>query len=456
MTSKKTLQMVEDQQKNDKSWKSFLKVYLVLAVLFFVMFTMRSTVTILQVFVPNLSTSFKVTEGTIAILFAIYNLSAAFVSLLIGPVVERFGYKLMMYIGMFIFATATMFSTFATKFWMMAITQVVAGIGAACFGPANIAYAGDFFPKTKRTTAIGLIMSSFYIGSIVAVPINSYIADLFNWQWGVRTMSIFSFLVFLMILFIIPRIKGKKITSEFKQNQSNVDVNDNETSLIKDKHPDSEVELSYINRMKQVLSNKYALGTFFITLFQRGGLFAMITLLSTWLVAEFNLETTTIGIVFMGAGIAALVSNTFFSWLADKVGKKAIILVGTSLTAIWIGIFPLISFTASMAIINIIILNFIGAISMGSYNAFITEITPCSKGTTLSINNTFGQISQAAAVAIIGKVIFDLTGNYFYCGLAAMTLYAISVILMLFFIRPKEIEKYNALRAKNNHLQENS
>jgi len=208
MTSKESIQLDENQQQNGKSWKSFLKVYLVLAVLFFVMFTMRSTVTILQVFVPNLSSAFSVTEGTIAIMFTIYNLSAAFVSLLIGPVVERFGYKLMMFTGMFIFATAVMFSTFATEFWTMAITQAVAGIGAACFGPANIAYAGDYFPKSKRTTAIGLIMSSFYIGSIIAVPINAYVADLLDWRWGVRTMSIFSFLVFLMILFAGNFIDG--------------------------------------------------------------------------------------------------------------------------------------------------------------------------------------------------------------------------------------------------------
>ncbi len=454
MKSKETLQLVKEPQKNDKSWKSFLKVNLILAVLFLVMFTMRSTVTILQVFVPNLSTSFEVTEGTITIMFAIYNLSAAIVSLLIGPIVERFGYKLMMYTGMFIFATATMFSTFATEFWMMATAQAVAGIGAACFGPANIAYAGDYFPKAKRTTAIGLIMSSFYIGSIVAVPINTFVADLLDWQWSVRIMSIFSFLVFLMIVFIIPRIKGKKIIDLFKLKECNVDSN--ETSPMKNEQLENQIELSYFNRMKRVLSNKYALGTFFITLFQRGGLFAMTTLLSTWLYKKFQLETTTIGFIFMGAGIAALISNTFFSWLADKVGKKLIIIVGTSLTAIWIGIFPLISFTSNLAIVNILILNFVGAISMGSYNAFITEVTPSSKGTALAINNTFGQISQAAAAAILGKIIFDFTGNYIYCGYTAMGFYIVSVILMFFFVRPKEIEKYNALRANTSQQQENS
>ena len=446
MSDKEALQLDDNLPKTERSWKGFLMFYLVLAALFFVMFTMRSTVSLLQVFVPDLSSTFAVSEGTIAITFTIYNLSAAFVSLVIGPVVERFGYKIMITTGMFIFAGAILLSTFATEFWMIATTQAIAGIGAAFFGPANIAYAGDYFPKEKRTVAIGLIMSSFYVGSIVAVPINSYIGDVLDWRWGIRIMAIFSFFVFLLILLAVPRIKGMNIRKR-KVQQPNLSAEvDTINSQI-----ENETQISYVNRMKQVLSNKYAVGTFFITLFQRGGLFAMTTLLSTWLEAKFSMGTTIIGIIFMAAGAAALVSNTFFSWVANKIGKKIIILGGTILTAIWIGIFPLISFTSALAITNIIILNFVGGISMGSYNTFVTEVAPQSKGTALAINNTFGQISQAGATAIIGKVIFDLTGEYIYCGFAAMGIYVICVILMFFFIRPKEIEKFNDSKKKDQN-----
>ena len=106
-----------------KDWKVFLRFYIVLGILFLVMFTMRSTVTILQVFVPDLSTTFGTTEGTTAIMFTIYNMSAALVSLFIGPISERLGYKLMLYIGMGIFAIATLLATFTTAFWMIALTQ---------------------------------------------------------------------------------------------------------------------------------------------------------------------------------------------------------------------------------------------------------------------------------------------------------------------------------------------
>ena len=133
----------------------------------------------------------------------------------------------------------------------------------------------------------------------------------------------------------------------------------------------------------------------------------MTALLSKWLEIKFSLTTTETGFFFLGAGVAALISNTLFSWIADKIGKRIIILVGTGLTGIWIGIFPFISSTVPIAIVSIIILNFFGAISMGSYNTHVTEVAPINKGTAVSINNTFGQLSQAGAVLLFGKIIFE-------------------------------------------------
>ncbi|MFW9922101.1 MAG: MFS transporter [Candidatus Thorarchaeota archaeon] len=411
----------------DEKWKGILKMYMILALLFLVMFTMRATVTILQVFVPDLSTSFKVTEGTVAIAFTIYNLTSAVISLLVGPLSERFGYKVMIYIGMLIFSLGIGLSSFAWEFWIFAIAQALAGVGAACFGPANIAFAGDYFPEERRTSAIGLIMSAFFVSSIIAVPINSYVADILDWQWGVRIMAIIAFLIFVLTLFFIP--KRKQILNSREEEEKSIEQSRIEINIT---------NISYIGRMKLVLSNKYALGTFFITLFQRGGLFGMTTLLTSWLKESFGLEKTEAGLIFMGAGIAALISNSIFSYLADKVGKKIIIIAGTALTGIWAGIFPLISVTLTSAIICIIVFNFFGGISMGSYNTHITEVAPESKGTALAINNTFGQLSIAIIVALLGKGIYDKTGEYFYCGLVTMGIYFICVIMMLFIIKGRK------------------
>ncbi|MHA1244319.1 MAG: MFS transporter [Candidatus Heimdallarchaeota archaeon] len=421
-------------------WYNFLKIYLVIAILFLVMFTMRSTITMLQIYVPKFVDTFDQTKGNITFMFTIYNLTAAVISFIAGPITKKVGYKLMIFTGMGIFALATGLSVFATKYWMIASCQSLAGFGAALFGPANIAYAGDYFDDKRKATAIGLIMSSFYISSIITAPINSIIADKINWRWGVGMMAIIGLITFILILLLLPKIKGKNKTEDTPINEQK--AND-ETEL-----PVSRTEnTSYVLSLRKVLSNKYAVGTFFITLFQRGGLFAMTALLSTWLDDKFGLSTTETGYFFLGAGVAALISNTLFSWISNKIGKRTIIIVGTTLTGIWIGIFPIISVNVTMAVISIIILNFFGAMSMGSYNTFITEVSPDNKGTAVAINNTFGQLSQAGVVFLFGKIIYDLTDNqfsYMYCGFAAMGIFLICIILMLIFVRPKKIEEYIA------------
>ncbi|MBD3189519.1 MAG: MFS transporter [Candidatus Heimdallarchaeota archaeon] len=422
-------------------WQKFLKYYLILGLLFLVMFTMRATLTMLQIFVPDLSQNFGLSEGRITLVFTIYNISAAGFSLFLGPVTERVGYKISIFLGMFLFGVAMTIIPFAGSFFVLAYAHAQAGLGSALFGPATVAYAGDYFPKKKRTTAIGIIMSAFYVASIIAVPVNSFLSDLIGWRWGVGFMAILCYLVFLLTLSFIPS-KSKKPTNQT--------ILDSENALNEPIHhpPKNELKVAnqetttYFDRVKLVLNNKYALGTFFITLFQRGGLFAMMTLLSSWLQGNFGLNKTEVGLIFMGTGTASLISNTLFSWVANKIGKRTVILLGTTLTALWVGIFPFISLTLALAIVGVILLNFFGGMSMGSYNTFITEVDPLNKATTVSINNTFGQMSIAIATALLGGLIYDQTSNYAFTGLAAMGLYIICVILMFIFVRPEKIEDY--------------
>lgn len=435
----------------EKNWKSFLKMYLVLGVLFLIMFTMRSTMTSLQMFVPYISATIGEPVKTVAIMFTVYSATAAVFSLLVGPITERIGYKIVMYTGMFVFAVAIMLLAIATKFWLMAFSQAIAGIGGACFGPAAIAYAGDYFPKKKLSTAIGLIMSSFYVATIVAVPLIALVAEKLMWQWGVGIMAILSFIVFVLVLLIVPRIKGKGIKSDDDEIEKKP-VDEEEKSEVL---PNNQEKQNYFTRMKLVLRNKYALGVFFITLFQRGGLFGMITLLSTWLIQEnfwngfeYGLSKTDVGLVFLGGGIAALISNTIFSYVADKTGKRRIIITGTILTGISIILFPFlgeITRNIPLAISGIIIVNFFAGISMGSYNAYITQVVPKSKGTAVAINNAFGQISLLMANALIASFVWNLSENFAYCGLVALGFYIITVILMFIFVKSDDFfERINS------------
>ena len=441
----------ENTSSKEKNWKSFLKMYLVLGVLFLIMFVMRSTATSLQMFVPYISITIAEPVEIIAIMFIVYSVTAAVFSLLVGPLTERIGYKIVMYVGMFTFAVAVMLLAIATKFWLMCFSQAIAGIGGACFGPAAIAYAGDYFPKKKLSTAIGLIMSSFYVATIVAVPILALVAEKLSWQWGLGIMAILCFIVFILILLIIPRIQGKRI----KPAEDRIEKKSLLEEVNSETIDDSNNIPNYLSRMKLVLKNKYALGAFFITLFQRGGLFGMITLLSTWLTQEsfwdgFNdgLSKTQVGLVFLGGGVAALISNTVFSYIADRIGKRKIIIFGTILAGISLTLVSFLGeYTRNMplAIAGVIIVNFCAGISMVSYNAFITQVAPKSKATAVAINNAFGHTSLIMANALIATFVWNLTENYAYCGLIALGFYIITVILMLFIVKSDDFfERINS------------
>ncbi|MCK5298036.1 MAG: MFS transporter, partial [Candidatus Heimdallarchaeota archaeon] len=167
-----------------------------------------------------------------------------------------------------------------------------------------------------------------------------------------------------------------------------------------------------------------------------------------WNGFEYGLSKTDVGLVFLGGGIAALISNTIFSYVADKTGKRRIIITGTILTGISIILFPFlgeITRNIPLAISGIIIVNFFAGISMGSYNAYITQVVPKSKGTAVAINNAFGQISLLMANALIASFVWNLSENFAYCGLVALGFYIITVILMFIFVKSDDFfERINS------------
>jgi predicted MFS family arabinose efflux permease len=381
-------------------------------------------------------------------MFTAYSIAAAVSSFVGGPIIEQIGYKRSIGFGMTFFffgLTATIFVPF---FWLIICSQIIAGSGSAFFGSATIAFAGEYFPEKKKTTAIGIIMSSFYIANITTVPLNAYVADLINWHWGLGILAIFCLIIIVLIFIIVPETNNRKKTNQKISLVENIEDNDQEEEDEEEEEEEKESSRSeikeifrtnyndYLQQLKQILKNKYALGVFIITLFQRGGIFAMNTIVSSWLAKEYQFNNTQSGLVFLGIGIAAFLSNSLFSWIADRTRKKKwIILLGTGLTGLAVLLFPFLSFNAYWAVAGIIIANLCSAISMGSYNTYVTEVSTTVKGATVAINNTFGQIGLAAAVAVIGTLIYDTTNNYAYCGIAAAGMYTICFILMGFLIK---------------------
>ena len=169
---------------------------------------------------PSLMRYFEISPAEFSILASSYSISATFSGLLYSSIADKFNRKsfLMFLLSFFIFST--LLCAVAPNYHMLLLARVTAGLFAGIITPVVYAIISDLIPYARRGKAVGTIMSSFSLASILGVPTGLAIADEFGWRSTFYFICIGSIIVSILNLFVLPSVPVQKITLGFKKNMS--------------------------------------------------------------------------------------------------------------------------------------------------------------------------------------------------------------------------------------------
>lgn len=124
--------------------------------------------------------------------------SGAVGALLLGPLVDRYGRRGPMVIGMIVFSLASLAHVFARGFddllWARAVTGFAAGV---VYTSASAAVA-DLVPYERRGKAMGVFTAGMFLGLPVGLPLAGLCAEYGDWRWvyylqaGVGLVAVFA------------------------------------------------------------------------------------------------------------------------------------------------------------------------------------------------------------------------------------------------------------------------
>jgi len=135
--------------------------------------------------------------------------AAASVSGLVGSFfLDRFDRKRALLWCMLGLAVATVLGGFATGFGTLLAARVLAGLFGGPAGSLTFALAADVVPNERRGRAMGALMSSFAISSVLGVPAGLELARLGGWQTPFFAVGGIAFLVLLLGLALLPTMRG--------------------------------------------------------------------------------------------------------------------------------------------------------------------------------------------------------------------------------------------------------
>jgi predicted MFS family arabinose efflux permease len=149
---------------------------------------------------------FSISPGQFSFLVAAYGISAAVTGFLGGFVLDRFDRRtalLTLYTG---FGIATLLCALSPNYHFLLLARVAAGAFGGVAGSVVTAMVGDAIPASRRGSAMGTVMASFPLASILGVPVGLVLAGWLGWHAPFYLLGVVSFGVLILAMRNLPQV----------------------------------------------------------------------------------------------------------------------------------------------------------------------------------------------------------------------------------------------------------
>ena len=149
------------------------------------------------------------------LLFALFLIGWG-LSLLWGPLADRYGRVRTLIFTILFFSLFTLLSAAATNVWVLAVFRLLAGIGIGGEWSMGGTFVAEEWPEDRRKMGAGLMHTGYYFGFFLAAIANYFIGN----QYGWRAMFLLGGAPALLVAFIYYGVREPSRWQE-KQKQIN-------------------------------------------------------------------------------------------------------------------------------------------------------------------------------------------------------------------------------------------
>ena len=348
-------------------------------ILFGVLFLGVSDTQLVPPLLASIASEFHSSAGHTGIIVTSYSLAAAVFALFAGPLSDRIGRKKVLVGGLALFTAASFSTQHVTTLDALVIARTLTGFAAGTISTCALSFAGDHYSYAQRGRAMGVLSMAYFLAFVISAPAGALMAPVWGWQSVFGCLAVLGVLVLVLASWKLPMSRKEPLAHPML--------------------PNFHVHFARSDRLA-------GMAAAFLT---SGGLVGFLTYVGAWLVNERRVGVSSMALVFMISGIAAVAASPFSGWLSDHAGKRRVIIWANILLApvffvvarldwgwaLWLGIAVLgIAASARQAPLHALTTEIVGAEIRGEYTA---------------IRNAASQIGIATAAAISAYV-FDSTG----------------------------------------------
>ncbi len=164
----------------------------------------------------QIAEEFNVHEKAVAFTLTSYFSGIAVGQLLYGPIVDKYGRKIPLLVGLSIYMLASLGCALASSIEFLIAMRLLQALGGCVGMVASNAIISDVYEKNERAKAFSYIILIMGLAPLIAPSLGSFFVAHFTWHYIFYFLFIFSLSVILLISFFLPETSIYKHSNKLK------------------------------------------------------------------------------------------------------------------------------------------------------------------------------------------------------------------------------------------------
>lgn len=340
---------------------------------------------------PKFLEEFGVGGQSMGYLVAAFAFTQFFFSPLGGELSDKYGRKFMIIIGLACFTISQFIFAAGTEMWMLYVSRLLGGIGAAFMIPPMMAYVADITTIEKRAKGMGMLGAAMSLGFVIGPGIGGLLAD-FGLRVPFYSSAVIACIATITSLLFLPETLSK-------------------TEQIKARNSKKKQENVFQQLARSFKAPYFMLLVLVFTL--AFGLSNFETVIGLFVDLKFGFTPKDISIIITaGALLGVIIQAAVVDKMIHYFGERKVMIMTFILAAISM---LLMLFVKGFFIVLIVVLMFFTATSLvrPALNTLLSKMAGDEQGYVAGMNNAYMSIGNMIGPAIAGTL-FDINMNIPY------------------------------------------
>jgi len=384
-----------------------------------------------SLFVIPLQAEFGWGRGEIMVALTISFLVMGVTSPFVGRLVDRYGARKVITIGIFIAGLGFILLSLMNKLWYFYGGHIIIAVGMAAMGiVAATAVVSNWFKK-RRGTAIGIMSTGIGVGGVVLAPlVGGYLIPNFGWRVSYLVLAALTWVLIIPLALLVIKTKPADMGLYPDGSPAPEAIAVTEASPLTTKGITLQTAL--------VTSCFWLIAVSFLT-----GLFSQVGVLQHQVpyLEDIGFPVTMAAGALGVVGLMSAIGKFGFGWLCDQIPAKYAWSIGLGFQVVSIIILLSVQSTSPLAIIWLYAI-MIG-LGAGSWLPTMSMLVSTNFGLA-AYGTIFGAVTLfentgVATGPLMAGYMYDAMGNYYWAFIIFLALHAVAIPTALAVRRPKSL-----------------